>query len=151
MVPSVTNHINITETTGKLIYSGGPNGLGRIFVSVHNATTNPSTGIKHIENGYEVLINLSIKSRSAPDDQFVQPLTYRMHFETDGGTYHRATIFQTRLHILVFFLLETWTLLWKLAVVLGVHIGTHAREKCRCSILDSRHWRYHLTLAKTSG
>ena len=102
MGPSITNRMNITETAAKLLYSGGPNGLGRIFVLVHNATTNHSTGLKNIANAYEVLINLSRKSRSAPDGQFVQPLPYRVHFETDGGTDHRATLFQTRLHILVF-------------------------------------------------
>ena len=31
MVPSVKNHINITETDGESLYSGGTNGLGRIF------------------------------------------------------------------------------------------------------------------------
>ena len=61
MVPSVTNCMNITETAGKFLYSGGSNGLGRILVSVHNATTNSSDGIKHIGNAYKVLIHLSRK------------------------------------------------------------------------------------------
>ena len=103
-LPSVTNRMNITETAGEYLYSGGPNGLGRIFVSVHNSTTDPSTGLKNIANAYKVLINLSREPRSTPDEQFVQPLPYHVHFETDGGTDHRATIFQTRLHILVFFI-----------------------------------------------
>ena len=51
------NRMNITETAGEFIYSGGTNGLGSIFVLVHNATTDPSTGLKYIENSYEVLIN----------------------------------------------------------------------------------------------
>ena len=72
MVTSVTNRMHITETYGESLYSDGPNGLGRIFVLVHNATTDPSTGIKHIANSYEVLINLSRKSRYAPYYQFVQ-------------------------------------------------------------------------------
>ena len=70
-IPSVKLHINITETAGKCLYSGGPNGLCRIFVSVHNETTDGSTGIKHIVNVYDALINLSRKSRSAPSDQFI--------------------------------------------------------------------------------
>ena len=94
--------MNTTETAGKSLYSGGPNGLGCIFVLVHNETTYPSTGLKNIANAYKVLINLSRKSRSVPDDQFVQTLPYRVHFETDGGTDHRDTLFQTRLNILVF-------------------------------------------------
>ena len=101
MVPSVTNRMNITETAGEYLFSGGPNGLGRIFVLVHNTTTDPSTGPRHIVNVYEVLINLSRKSRSAPDDQFVHPLPYRLHFETHGGLSHRDIIFQNILHILV--------------------------------------------------
>ena len=94
MVPSVTNRMVIIEIAVELLYSGGPNGLGRIFVSVHNATTDPSTELKNVANAYEVLINLSEKSRSAPDDQFVQPFPYRVKFETDGGTNHRAMIFK---------------------------------------------------------
>ena len=73
MVPSVTNRMNITEIAGKFLYSGGTNGLGRIFVLV-------------------ILINLLIKSRSSPDDKFVQPLPYRVQFETYCGTDHRATL-----------------------------------------------------------
>ena len=60
-IPSITLHTNITETAGKCLYSGGPNGLCRIFVLVHNETTDGSTGIKHISNVYEALINLSRK------------------------------------------------------------------------------------------
>ena len=52
MVTSVTNRMHITETYGESLYSDGPNGLGRIFVLVHNATTGPSDGIKHIANSY---------------------------------------------------------------------------------------------------
>ena len=48
VIPSVALHMNITETAGEYLYSGGPNGLGSIFVSVHNKTTDRSTGIKHI-------------------------------------------------------------------------------------------------------
>ena len=32
MVPSVKNYMNITETSNKSLYNGGPNGLGRISV-----------------------------------------------------------------------------------------------------------------------
>ena len=56
MVPSVANRMSTTEKSGKSLYSGGPNGLGRILFSVHNATTDPSTGLKHIANAYDVLI-----------------------------------------------------------------------------------------------
>ena len=52
IVPSIKNRMNITETAVKLLYSGGPNGLGRIFVSFHNETNDPSTGLKHITNAH---------------------------------------------------------------------------------------------------
>ena len=103
MVPSITNRMNITETAGESLYIGGTNGLGRIFVSVYNATTGTSTGLKHITNAYKELIDLSIKSRSVPDYQFFQPLPYRVHFETDGGTYHIATLFSNQIAYLGLF------------------------------------------------
>ena len=92
-IPSVTLRMNVTETAGKSLHSGGPNGLCRIFVFVDSTTTDGSTGIKHIVNAYKALINFSRKARSAPSDQFIQPLPYRVHFETDGGVYHRGTTF----------------------------------------------------------
>ena len=49
-ISSVTLRINITETDGKYLYSGGPNGLRRIFVLVNSTTTDGSTGLKHIVN-----------------------------------------------------------------------------------------------------
>ena len=85
--------MNITETAGRSLYSGGPNGIFRIFVLVDSTTTDGSTGLKHIANAYKALINLSIKARSAPSDQFIQPLPYRVHFEINGGVDHRGTTF----------------------------------------------------------
>ena len=49
------------------------------------------------------MINLSRKSRSAPDDQFVQPLTYHVYFETDGGTDNRAMLFSNQIAYLGLF------------------------------------------------
>ena len=85
--------MNITETDGKYLYSGGPNGLRRIFVLVNSTTTDASTGLKHILNAYEALINLSIKSSSAPSGQIIQPLPYHVHFETNGSVDHRGSTF----------------------------------------------------------
>ena len=92
-ISSVTLRMNITEIAGKYLYSGGPNGLRRIFFLVNSITTDGSTGLKHIVNAYEALINLSIKSSSVPYGQFIQPLTYHMHFEADGSVDHRGTHF----------------------------------------------------------
>ena len=85
--------MNITEIAGKYLYSGGPNGFCHIFVLVNSITTDGSTRLKHIVNAYESMINLSIKSSSVPSGQFIQPLTYHMHFETDGSVDHRGTTF----------------------------------------------------------
>ena len=54
--PFVTNRMNIPESSGESLYISGPNRPGHIFVSAHNATTNPSTGLKNISNKYKVLI-----------------------------------------------------------------------------------------------
>ena len=80
LIPYVTLCMNIIETAGKYLYSGGPNVTGRIFVSVHNATTDCSTGLKNIVDLYKVLIKLSIKSRSDTSDQFIQSFHYHVHF-----------------------------------------------------------------------
>ena len=50
VIPSVTLRMDITETDGKSLYSGGPNGICRIFLLVDSTTTDGSTGIKHIVN-----------------------------------------------------------------------------------------------------
>ena len=81
----------------------GPMDLVVIFALIHNATTDTSTRLKHIANAYDVLINLSSKSRYDPDEQLVQPLHYHVQFEIDGGTDHRATLSQTRSHFLFFY------------------------------------------------
>ena len=90
VIPSVTLRMDTTQTYGKSLYSGGPNGICCIFVSVHNATTDASTGIKHIVNAYDTLIVISREASSAPSDQFIQPLTYHVHFETNDGFDHRG-------------------------------------------------------------
>ena len=78
VIPFVTLRMNITEIAGKCLYSVGPNALRCIFILVHNATTDGSTGIKHIVNMYQAPINLSRKARSDPSDHFIQPLTYNV-------------------------------------------------------------------------
>ena len=50
------------------------------------------------------MIKLSRKSRSAPDDQFIQPFPYRVHFDTYGGTVHGPTLFSNKIAYLVSFL-----------------------------------------------
>ena len=94
VITSVTIRINITQTYGKYLYSGGTNVPGYIFLLVHNSTTDRSNRLKHISNTYEVLINLSRKSRSTPSDQFTQPFPYHFHFETDVSVDHRGTFFK---------------------------------------------------------
>ena len=72
--------MNITEPDRKYLYSDVLNELGRILVSVNNATIDISIGIRHIANAYKVVYKLSRKARSDPSEQVIQPLTYLVHF-----------------------------------------------------------------------
>ena len=42
--------MNITSDAGDYIYSNGEEGGGGVYASVHDATFDPSTGIKHATN-----------------------------------------------------------------------------------------------------
>ena len=47
--------MKITSDAGGYIYSGGEEGGGRVYLSVHNDTFDPSTGIKHAANFFCVM------------------------------------------------------------------------------------------------
>ena len=50
LITSVTHHVNITCDARDYLYSGGEEGGGCVYVSVHNSTFDPSTGINHATN-----------------------------------------------------------------------------------------------------
>ena len=47
LIPPVTHRMNITSDSGDSIYSGGEEGGGCMYLSAHDATFEPSTGINH--------------------------------------------------------------------------------------------------------
>ena len=128
VIPPVTLRMNITEIAGKCLYSVGTNVLRRIFILVHNATTDGSTGIKHIVNMYQAPINLSIKSRSAPSDQFIHPLTYHVWFENGDGNDHRGTTFPNQVVYLGIFLVGNMETLVVNSGCPGIYTLTYARD-----------------------
>ena len=73
-------------------------------------------------------------------DQFIQPLTYRVQFETNGGVDHIDTIFSNQVGYLGLFLVGKLYNLVAIQGCPGIFTLTHATNKCRCSILDYQHW-----------
>ena len=57
---------------------------------------------------------------SAPDDQFVQPLPYHVHFEIDGGTDHRATLFSNHIAYLGLLFIGNMDILVRTCGCLGI-------------------------------
>ena len=45
--------MNLSRDLSDSLYSGGPNGHGRTYVSVHNNTLDPSSGLKHMAHFYQ--------------------------------------------------------------------------------------------------
>ena len=55
LLPTVTHSMNTKSDTGGSLYIGGDEGGGRVYVSVHDATFDPSTGRNHISNILRVM------------------------------------------------------------------------------------------------
>ena len=81
LIPSVTHRMNITGNTGGSLYSNGNEGGGRLYVSVHDATFDLSTCIKHTTNLLRVMRNIIGTNESLCTFYFVG-------LETDGGGNH---------------------------------------------------------------
>ena len=45
LIPLVTHRMNITSDSGDSLYSGGEEGVGWLYISFHNTTFDPSTGV----------------------------------------------------------------------------------------------------------
>ena len=60
--------MNQSRNTGDSLYIGGPNGTGRTFFNLHDATFNPSSGYKHVDHFHQFLIYLS-RSRNRGVDK----------------------------------------------------------------------------------
>ena len=73
--------MNITSDTWDSIYIGGEEGEVSLYVSVHDATFYPSTGIKHAANLLHVMRNRIGTNKSLCTFHLVG-------LETDGGGNH---------------------------------------------------------------
>lgn len=77
IIPSVTLRMNLTTNPGDTLVGGGKGtGVGQIFVSLHDATLNPSTGLKHSANLRKVIQKIAVLEESQP---------YSVLIECDGG------------------------------------------------------------------
>ena len=47
--------MNLIETSGESLFSGGEYSNGRIYLPVHDATMDCSTGIKYVANLYIIM------------------------------------------------------------------------------------------------
>ena len=105
VVPSAIHNMNISGNPGDSLYSGGPDGNGRSFVSVHDQTLDPSTGLKHAANYYQYLLHV-VKERMDTDDivELKGGLPYTVLLETDGGPDHNLTFLNNIISLLGLFL-----------------------------------------------
>eukprot|EP00957_Ditylum_brightwellii_P056136 4256207-Ditylum_brightwellii.AAC.2 len=73
VVQSVIHSINLSSNLSHSLYSGGPKGHGCTFVSVYNATLDPSNALKHSAHFNQCLQHKNlpyvvlIKNGSGPD------------------------------------------------------------------------------------
>ena len=72
--------MNITSTPWESLYSGGFNGIGQPYISVHDGTFDGSNGFKHASNLLQI-----IKSE-VDDNEKTMPL--HVHIECDEGSDH---------------------------------------------------------------
>lgn len=104
-VASVIHRMNISNNPGDSLYSGGPDGHGRGYVSTHNATLDPSTGMKHIAHFYQYLLHVAREQSAVEDiDELKKELPYVVLFETDGGPDHNLTFLKNQLALFGLFL-----------------------------------------------
>lgn len=106
VTPSVIHRFNQSTNPGDSLYSGGPDGTGRGFVSLHCAMLDPSDGMKHAANFHQFLQLLARENRSSRDETVdtVQGLPYWVLMECDGGPDHNLTFLSNQLALLGLFL-----------------------------------------------
>ena len=98
--PTVIHHMNQSTNPGDSLYSGGPHGTGRAFVSLHDSLLDPSDGMKHSAHMLSFLKILA-RERSANN---VKSLAYRVLLECDGGPDHNLTHLHNQLALVGLFL-----------------------------------------------
>ena len=88
LTPSVTLRMNLTETPGESLFSGGKDGNGKIYVSLHDATMDHSTGFKHVANLYRIMRDEAEKATQGLFGGEAKPTPYYVLVECDGGPDH---------------------------------------------------------------
>ena len=106
MVSSVIHKFNLSKHPGDSLYSGRPDGTGQTFVALHDATLEPSTGLKHAAHFNQFLLKLKrdyeAKGHVTIDE--VETLALAVLLECNGGPDHNLTFLSNRLELLGLFL-----------------------------------------------
>lgn len=108
LTPSVIHRMNISEDPSDSLYSGGTDGNGKTFVSIHNQTLDPSSGIKHTAHFYEYLCheaNSETHNSSSNNDSTKSSFPYSVLIEADGGPDHNLTFLSNKIALLGLFLI----------------------------------------------
>ena len=98
LISSVTYRMNITSDTGDSLYSSGYELGGYVYVSVHDATFYPSTGINNATNLLCLMRN-SIGTNESP-----YPF-YLVILDKDGGGNHNHKHIKNQLAFFCIFIL----------------------------------------------
>ena len=93
LIPSVTLRMNLSVNPTDSLFSGGKDGISRVYVLLHDATLDPSTGIKHATN-LRSLLNLMT-------DNNTSLLPYSVLLEADGGPNHNLNFLSNQLALLL--------------------------------------------------
>ena len=67
LIPSVSHFMNQSTNPGDSLYSGGPGGTGFTTVAVHDATLDPSSGMKHAAHFHTFLKYLAYENGSGDE------------------------------------------------------------------------------------
>ena len=107
IVPSIIHLMNQSTNLGDSLYSGGPDGTEFTTVSVHDATQDPSTSMKHVAHLHQFLQYLAFEHGSGSELDFenIQSLAYMVLIECDGGPDHNLTFLYNQLALFGLFLI----------------------------------------------
>ena len=106
VVPSVIHLMNQSTYPGDSLYSGGPDGTGCTFVSVHDATLDPSSGMKNAAHFNQFLLRLAREHDAGREisAEEIDSLAYLVLIECDGGPDHNLTFLSNQLALFGLFL-----------------------------------------------
>ncbi len=109
ITPSVIHFMNQSTEPGDSLYSGGPEGTGRTYVSLHDAVMDPSNGYKHAAHFNDWLIRVANEDSNfvlTPGEtrHFTKGRAYLVLIECDGGPDHNLTHLSNQLALFGLFL-----------------------------------------------